>query len=70
MWVGLVSRLGGRKEGQDGGHEEHEEDEQMKLENKPRLLVTAVVRGRRARSRLVLIGGQSVKRWKYCNGNV
>ena len=63
--VGLVSRLGGaRKEGQNSEHEEHEEhndDEQLKHENKPRLLVAAVIRGGGAGPRLVLIGGQSVK---------
>ena len=65
MWVGLESRLeGGRKEGQNSEHEEHEEhgdDKQLKHENKPRLLVAAVIRGGGAGPRLVLIEGQSVK---------
>ena len=73
MWVGLVSRLAGRKEGQDSEHEEHEEleeleeheedddDEQLKHENKPRLLVAAIVRGGGARPRLVLIGERVLK---------
>ena len=57
-----VSAWGGRKEGQNSEHEEHEEhgdDKQLKHENKPRLLVAAVIRGGGAGPRLVLIGGQS-----------
>ena len=52
---------GGRKEGQDSGHEEHDDDEQLKHENKPRLLVAAIVRGGGARSRLVLIRDRVLK---------
>ena len=42
-------------------HEEHDDDEQLKHENKPRLLVAAIVRGGGARSRLVLIRDRVLK---------
>ena len=63
----------GGKEGQDSEHEEqeeleeheehseHDDDEQLKHENKPRLLVAAIVRGGGARSRLVLIRDRVLK---------
>ena len=49
-------------------HEEHDDDEQLKHENKPRLLVAAIVRGGGARARLVLsrdrVSKMEILRWK------